>query len=265
METTNKFLSTQLLGIAFACITAAMLVVGCSGIQGGANDIKAAVIAPAPDTAFTPDPQRETKHADLPFQKVWIKQGVDFKNYQALVVAPVNTQYMLKMDWMHRLSSVNILTNVKKDIQDLAVYFRDQVVADFTNDPQQRFQVLDYPAQQTQSTLQLELALIEVDPSDPALNAAGWLTPGGGTAAGIINQRTAAFEGRLRDLGSNEIIATFADRNAQDIDPLDLTRLTWYGPAKQIMDQWAHQFVQIANRKPGEVITDPIPVSLNPF
>ena len=265
MKTRNKFFSTPLLSVVLGCTSTAMLAVGCSSIQGGSNDIKSGVLAPAPDTPFTPDPQRETKHADLPFQKVWIKEGVDFKNYQALVVAPVNTQYMEKMDWMHRLSSVNILTNVKKDIQGLAVYFRDQVITDFTNDPQHRFQVLDYPAQQTQSTLQLELALIEVDPSEPLLHAAGWLTMGGGTAAAVINKRTAAFEGRLRDLSSNEIIATFADRDMQDVDPLDLTRLTWYGPAKQIMDQWAHQFVQIANRKPGEAITDPIAFSINPF
>ena len=99
-----------------------MLAVGCSSFQGGSNDIKSGVLAPAPDTAFTPDPQRETKHADLPFQKVWIEEGgVDLKSYQFLVVAPVNTQYMEKMDWMHKLSSVNILSNVKKDIQELAV------------------------------------------------------------------------------------------------------------------------------------------------
>jgi hypothetical protein len=28
---------------------------------------------------------------------------------------------------------------------------------------------------------------------------------------------------------------------------IDLTRLTWYGPAKTIMDRWAQQFVEIAN------------------
>jgi hypothetical protein len=50
-----------------------------------------------------------------------------------------------------------------------------------------------------------------------------------------------------------------------DVDPLDLTRLTWYGPAKQIIDTWAKEFVEIANCKPGEVISAPIAFSLNPF
>ena len=51
----------------------------------------------------------------------------------------------------------------------------------------------------------------------------------------------------------------------QDAGPLDLTRLTWYGPVKGIMDRWAHQFVQVANRKPGEIVTDPAPFTLRPF
>ena len=107
--------------------------------------------------------------------------------------------------------------------------------------------------------------MVEIDPSTPVLHAAGWAVPGGGTAAGVVNQRRAAFEGRLRDLQTGEIVATFADRNMQDVGPIDLTRLTWYGPAKGIMDMWAKQFVQIANRKPGEKITDPVAFTLRPF
>ena len=271
MKTSKYFLSSKINSALIGCALASTLM-ACSAInsaesdaQGLSNDAKSAVIAPAPDTAFTPDAQREKKVAYLPFQKAWIKKGVDFKAYQYLVVAPVNTQYMLKMDWIHKLSSVNYVANVKKDIQDVAVYFQNQVVADFKNDDYQHFIILDYPAQQKQSVLQLELALIEIDPSMPMLNAAGWLVAGGGTAAGLINQRAAAFEGRIRDLSTNEIVATFADRNVQDVDPLDLTRLTWYGPAKQIIDQWAKEFVEIANRKPGEVISAPTAFSINPF
>ena len=139
------------------------------------------------------------------------------------------------------------------------------MITDFQNDLKQRFTVLDYPAQQTQGVLQLELALIEVEPSMPMLNAAGWLEPGGGTAAAMVNQRRAAFEGRIRDLNTNEIVATFADQNIPDVDPLDLTRLTWYGPAKQIIDTWSKEFVEIASRKPGEVVSAPTAFSLNPF
>lgn len=256
--------NTALWGLPICLIGS--LLAGCSAIQSGSNDIKGAAVAPAPDAGFIEHPELQSRPADLPFQKVWIKPGFDKSRYHGLVVAPVNTQYMQEMDWLHKLSSVNVLTDVHKDIDELAQYFHDQVVKEFKKDPKHRFEVIEYVGQQAGPALRLELALIEIDPSQPVLHALSWAgPPGTGTAAGIINQRRAAFEGRLRDLQTGEVIATFADRDMADAGPLDLTRLTWYGPAKGIMDQWASQFVQIANRAPGEVVTDPTAFTLRPF
>jgi hypothetical protein len=239
---------------------------GCSALQSGSNDAKALAVEPAPNAGFIEQPEQQVKRADLPFQKVWIKPGFEKSGYKELVVAPVNTDYMLKMDWLHDMSTASWIGDVKKDIAELAKYFHDQVVKDFKADPNHRFQVIDSPAQHKQPALRLELALIEIDPSMPVLHALSWAGPiGTGTAAGMVNQRRAAFEGRLRDLQTGEVVATFADRDMADAGPLDLTRLTWYGPAKGIMDQWAKQFVQIANRKPGEVVTDPTAFTLRPF
>jgi hypothetical protein len=252
-------------GLLIALLLLGSLLAGCAGIRKDANELKADVVEPAPDAGFIQNPERQTKRDDLPFQKVWIKPDFDKSGYRFLFVAPVNTEHMMKMDWLHKAGSANWVGNVKKDIGELAVYFHDEVVKQFTEDPNHRFQVIDNPGQTEQSALSLELALIEIDPSQPVLHAAGWLVPGGGAAAGVVNQRRAAFEGRLRDLRTNEVVATFADRDMQDVGPIDLSRLTWYGPAKKIMDRWAKQFVQIANRKPGEVITDPTPFTLRPF
>ncbi|MGZ8096646.1 MAG: DUF3313 family protein [Methylosarcina sp.] len=242
------------------------LLVGCSAIQTGSNEIKAVAVEPAPDAGFIEHPERQSKHADLPFQKAWIKPGSRLSAYKGLTVAPVNTRYMMEMDWLHKMSSVNVVSDVKEDIEELAQYFHEQVVKDFKEDPNHRFEIIEYAGQQSGPVLRLELALIEIDPSQPVLHALSWAgPPGTGTAAGVINQRRAAFEGRLRDLQTGEVVATFADRDMADAGPLDLTRLTWYGPAKGIMDQWSEQFVQIANRKPGELVNDPVPFTLRPF
>jgi hypothetical protein len=239
---------------------------GCSVLQSGSNEVKSIAVEPAPNAGFIEQPERDKKIAYLPFQRAWIKPGFDKSNYKELVVSPVNTQYMLKMDWLHDMSTASWIGDVKKDIDELAVYFHDQIVKEFEEDPNHRFEIIESPAQHKQNALRLELALVEVDPSMPVLHALSWAGPiGTGTAAGIVNQRRAAFEGRLRDLQTGKIVATFADRNMQDVGPLDLTRLTWYGPAKGIMDMWAKQFVQIANRKPGEMITDPTAFTLRPF
>jgi hypothetical protein len=238
---------------------------GCSAVKSGSNDIKDLAVAPAPNAGFIENPEQTAKITFLPFQRAWISPDFDKRNYNELVVAPVNTQYMLKMDWLHDMSTASWFGGVKKDIEELAVYFHGQIVKDFNEDPQHRFEIIDSAAQGTGKALRLELALVEIDPSMPVLHAAGWLTPGGGTAAGVVNQRRAAFEGRLRDLKTGKIVATFADRNSQDVGPLDLTRLTWYGPAKGIMDMWAKQFVQVANREPGQKISDSVAFTLRPF
>ncbi|MGR9086998.1 MAG: DUF3313 family protein [Gammaproteobacteria bacterium] len=251
-------------GRALLCLGAG-LSIGCSSVRTETNKLKSMVVEPAPDAGFIEHPEAQFKRADLPFQKVWVKPGFDAGYYKELIVAPVNTQYMLEMDWLHQLSSANLLGSVKKDIEELALYFRDQVITEFKEDPNHRFQIIEHMGQHRQPALRLELALIEIEPSQPALHAAGWLTPGGGTAAGVVNKRRAAFEGRLRDLQTADVVATFADRDMQDAGPLDLTRLTWYGPARGIMDRWAKQVVQIANKKPGEVVSDPTPYTLRPF
>jgi len=239
---------------------------GCSVLQSGSNEVKSIAVEPAPNAGFIEQPDRDKKIAYIPFQRAWIKPGFDKSHYKEIVVAPVNTQYMLKMDWLHDMSSASWIGDVKKDIDELAVYFHDKIVKDFEDDPKHHFQVIESPSQHKKPALRLELALVEIDPSMPVLHALSWAGPiGTGTAAGIVNQRRAAFEGRLRDLQTGEVVATFADRNMQDVGPLDLTRLTWYGPAKGIMDMWAKQFVQIANRKPGEVITDPVAFTMRPF
>jgi hypothetical protein len=236
-------------------------------VNTGSNKLKSLMVEPAPDTGFIKHPERQTKRADMPFQKVWIKPDFEKSAYQELLVAPVNTQYMLEMDWLHQVSSANWVSNVKKDIKELAKYFHDRVVQEFRQDLNHRLQVISRPEQSRQQALRLELALIEIDPSTPVLHALTWASPvpGAGTAMGVANQRRAAFEGRLRDLKTGEVVATFADRDTADIGPLDLTRLTWYGPAKGVMDQWARQFVQIVNSTPHEVVTDPTAFTLMPF
>jgi hypothetical protein len=238
---------------------------GCSTVQSVSNEAKDMIVKPAPDAGFIANPERQTKVSYLPFQKVWIDPGFNKDNYSEIVIAPVNTQYMLKMDWLHDMSSAVWFGDVQKDIAELAVYFHDQIAKEFRLDPNHRFEVIDIPSQHKKKALRLEIALIEIDPSMPVLHAAGWAVVGGSTAAGVVNQRRAAFEARLRDMQTNKIVATFADRNMQDVGPIDMTRMTWYGPAKGIMDNWAKEFVKVANRKPGEAVTSNTAFTLKPF
>ena len=101
------FRSVRLVGTLSLFFTLA----GCSALQSGSNEVKATAVSPAPDAGFIAHPERQKRRTDLPFQKVWIKPGFDSSRYKYLRVAPVNTQYMLEMDWMHQLSSANWLSS----------------------------------------------------------------------------------------------------------------------------------------------------------
>jgi len=262
IKTTNKTVLTM-----FFAAVSLLILASCSSMRTGSNELKAKVVKPLPDTAFIEHPERQSKRADLPFQKVWIAPSFVKSAYRELLVAPVNTQYMFDMDWLHQISSANWVSNVKEDIKELGKYFHDRVVQEFRQDLKHRFKIIERPEQSQQRALRLELALLQIDPSTPVLHALSWASPvpGPGTALGMAQKRTVAFEGRLRDLKTGEVVATFADHDMADAGPLDLTRLTWYGPAKGVMDRWAEQFVEIANSKEGAAVTDPVAFTLMPF
>ena len=240
-------------------LVATLYLAGCSTTKKAENELYA---NPAPNAGFIADPGQDTHHADLPFNREWIKPGFKLMGYNSLIIAPVDTTHMLKMNWWQQANLRSVDGQFPKDFKDIANYMHDSFTKAFNYDKKQRFVVVTQP---NGHTLTLEMALIELVPSKPVLNALGWLQMGGGTAASVISPRTVAFEARLRDAQTGEIVATFADREKQESDPLDLTRLTWYEPAKQIINEWAKQMVAVANRKPGEVISKSVPFSLMPW
>ena len=67
----------------------------------------------APNAGFVEHPERFAKPETLPFQKGWTKQGVDFKSYRKIMVAPINTQYVLESEWVQKTKN-----NDKKSVKN---------------------------------------------------------------------------------------------------------------------------------------------------
>jgi hypothetical protein len=202
----------------------------------------------------------------LPFQRVWVKPGFDKSQYTKVYVAPVNTAYMLQMtDWQEGMRKEDFKTDVAK----LAVFTQETIKKAFRDDPNHRFEVLDDPSADP-GTLVVELAIVEVVPSKVALNALGYAPFGiglGVTAVRAIanDTSTCAFEARIRDASTQELVATMADREAQQLAVVTVRGFTWYSNAETIITQWSQQFVQIANRKPGETVKDVSSFTLKPW
>jgi len=76
---------------------------------------------------------------------------------------------------------------------------------------------------------------------------------------------TVAFEAKVRDSKSGTVMAMFADRETQKFKFLDFKGVTWYGNAKNIIDEWAEQFVLVANQRPGQIVEEASTFSLKPW
>lgn len=243
-------------------LVAAMLAGAC--LAGCASVEEKAKAKPSEGAGFVPM-EEMSKRADLPFQKVWVKAGVDWKKYRTLYIKDVNTKYLLEATWWQESLRKNDMEN---DVRQVATYMQNKFRDAFRQDPQNRFQLLTAPEP---GSLTLELALTELVPSNPVMEALSIAAPyGSGIAVQAAAKEsgakcTVAFEARIVDNGSGEVLAMVADREQGKVAPINLKALTWYGEANTIIDEWAGQFVQVANKRPGEVVKDASPFTLKPW
>ncbi len=217
---------------------------------------------PAPNAGFIKHPERLSKPSTLAFHKAWTKPDVNFRNYDKIIIAPINTQYLLKSEWVLKARNDNKkIKMISNDINDLATYTHRSIIESFKKDPKKRFQVVNY-ARRT-NTLILEMALIEATPSNTTLGALEVIPyPALKVAGKITNDSSIAFEARLRDAGTKEVIATYADRETRDVRIIDTRQLTTFGAVKSVADDWARQFVEIANKAEHEVVKDSFPLKV---
>ena len=192
---------------------------------------------------------------DVGFDKFWRKSAVDWKSYEQIYVAPVNTAYMLRMtDWQKGERKAQI----EQDVRALAVRARGTIVKAFRQDPHHRFRVVDAPTHDPHA-LVLEVALTEIVPSKVLLNAAGYAPFYAGTGITVVrtiaqDKSSAAFEARVRDASTEGIVMLAADREAEQFAPVDIRGLTWYGDVEGIINEWSKQYVLVLSANPGEKV-----------
>jgi hypothetical protein len=231
---------------------------GCASLE---SELKA---PPSEGAGFVPV-QQMAKRPDLPFNKAWIKQGVDWDRYRTLYIAPVHTDYLIQATWWQESIRAD---RMQRDVQDMASFMRAQFIEAFQNDPEHRARVVMVPER---GSLTLEMAITELVPSKVLLNAIKIAGPyGSGLAAialerGTEAQSAVAFEARVKDTDTGEVLAMFADKEYAVFRPIDLKGFSWYGNAQDIVTTWSQQFVQIANRRPGEIIKPASTFSLKPW
>ena len=217
----------------------------------------------APDSGFLQETHKMRPNEKTPFHRTYWNKQVDPRRYTKIVVAPVNTNYVMAQKLWEKANLINVdPERVKKDIDALAEYTRQSFTKAIAEDPNKRFTVVP---ERGQRTLILEVALVQIVPSKPVLNALGyahWIPNAVSVTASTVSDSedtgkgVVAIEGRVRDGVTGEVIGMFADRERSPVALLDLKSLTWWEPAKTIVDAWAEQLVEVANRPPGEAVKD---------
>jgi hypothetical protein len=236
------------------------VTLGLSIMLSGCAAMKA---APSKGSGFVPMEQMAPRE-DLPFQKVWFKEDVDFKRYKSIYIPAVHTGHLLQSNWWQQNFRQG---QMQEDLATMAHYMQQEFKTAFRNDPYRRFQVVDVPQK---DSLTLELALTELVPSNVALSVLEYAPYGGGTAVRVMErvtgaESTVAFEARMKDSDTGATLAMFADRQVKKIRIIDFKSFTWYAHDQEIINEWAAQFVGLSNKRPGEVIEGSSAFTLRPW
>lgn len=208
----------------------------------------------APEAGFLRHPEQLLHDDKIPFNEVWIKDGVDLREFKKMVVARVDTSHLLKLDWWDKVNFAR--GSQSAHAEKLAIFFREQLIEAFRSDSSGQYEIMAVP---DRDTLVIELAIVEVVPTKVWLNLMGYL------AVGALSQGTTAFEGRFRDGRTGEVIAKFKDRQHGQLDLVSVRDLTWFKHSKHTIKEWSSLLVKICRRAPEQSLT-PIPlVTLKPW
>lgn len=221
-----------------AALVICILLVGCRASM-------------APDAGFVPQPELLHPDKALPFDAVWLQDGVDLRSYKKVYIAPIDTTHLLKLDWWEQANMAP--GDQKQQADQLAAYFRDAVVKAFKDDDAKSYQVVETPQP---DALLVELAIVEVVPTKVWLNAIGY------AVAGALSQGTTAFEGRFRDGKTNRVVAELKDREFGQFDVVSINDLTWYRHSEHTIRIWSDDLRKVCQRTPTEAIAPMSTVTL---
>jgi hypothetical protein len=225
--------------------------------------------AKEPSTFLGDDAKLSAQQNDLyPFHKIWLAPAWNDASNKTVVVAPVSADFVKQASWWAKANMKGGDEQMAKDLHNLAVFTQQKFQEAFRADRNKRFQVVD--AAQGDS-LVFELALVDVVPNKAALGALGLAATvvaapvGAAIAAKESAKGSVAIEGRIRDASTGQIVGMWADRETGKFAPINLRRATWYGEAHKIIEEWAGQWVRIANAAPGERVKDTRTFTLMPW
>jgi hypothetical protein len=222
---------------------------------------------PAADSGFLSDSVKMSEQRErFPYDRVWVHPGLQREKYRNLIISPVNTEYLMGVTGWKAANPAN--AKLEDGARELAEFTRNTFVNAVTSDPRRRFNLVSRSAP---GTAILEIAIVELVPSKAALGAVGLVAPLAKAPAVAVASKAAggnpsvAVEMRLRDASTGELLGMMADREEPPFRPIDVKAVTWYGDAKDSIETWAQQFIELANTPPTHQVKDASSFTLKPW
>jgi Protein of unknown function (DUF3313) len=238
-------------------------------VSGCATTNKVLKAKPAADSGFLEEADKMSDmRSRAPFHRAWVDPAYSSTNYGSIIVAPVNTDYVEQQSTWAKTNVRQF--NIHEDLAMIAGEFHDTVQKKFRESKENRFAIVDAPRG---DTMILELAVTQLVPNKAFLGAIGlaaWAAPlpvgvPVGMLATFADDGWMAIEGRVRDAKTGAVMAMFADREAAKTRVVDLEAITWYGQARESMNDWADQLVQLANTPKDIKVEDSSAFTLMPW
>ena len=248
----TRLFRTLIFGSALAALSA-----GCATSSSG---LKAKTL---PTSAFLHDAGSLKPHRErAPFNALWVSPKFEAVrgNYRGISIAPVTTQYLREVD----RPLVTMMEGPKakdRPVAQTAEVVRNEFSTAFRNAPGGRYQLVSGKGR---GVLTLELALVELNPTNVVGNAVKYGAPGGAAMA-PATKGNCALEGKLRDSLTGEVLLSFADNEQDKFGLISLRDFSSYGHARSSIKDWAKQFAELLRTPASHKVQDSSTISLNPL
>ena len=191
-----------------------------------------------------------------PFDKAWFNPSTRawdrVQGFDRVVIMPVNTSYLM------------VTPRQRADAQRMAAYMREEFQNEFTKGG--KYRVMLQPGGRT---LKIELALVQLKPTNVPGNVigtgAGVVVPGAKLIGSLLTHGNIAFEAKLRNGGTGELLAEYADRQNDKLTLLSFRDYSANAHSRRAIQDWAKQVEELTSTPASHKVPGAMRVTLNPF
>jgi hypothetical protein len=228
---------------------------------------------PADFSAFIERPQEmQRQPSNTAFQFLWRSRDraahAAARPLTDLYIAPVTLRYLRPMSGGLTKFNQSLTTNVSPEAPHWSNELRHQFALALVNMQRPHYRIVTTP---TPNCLILEMAIVELNPTSPKTNAgklAAKLILGPiGTVGGLAVQSSGniALEAKVRLHRDRKLLFQFSDNESDKLTFYSIRDFRPYGHVNVAIQEWAEQFAELTENRPGTPISDASFWTLSPF